>query len=277
MALNISNLNSFVQRNLNRASQQLNKSYSNLTSGERVGSSADDPGAMAMSEGLRYEIQGLRQNQKNVAGGISLIGTAETQVGSLIDNLQSIRELVLQGANDATGATNRPLLQSQIGTLLSQMNTTATTAKYNDQYLLNGQLQNSVFQTGAGRGDAVMLSLPDMRPSALGTPGGASALSAISISDSASAAQALTTVDAALAQLNNGRSALGAASNRLESANDSLASRIDNLTKNDSSIRDADVAFETARMTQSQIIQQASLSILTQANMTPRRALELLQ
>lgn len=461
-----------VQRNLSRTTDKLQTSTERLSSGQRINRSADDPAGMATSEQIRYEIQGLRQNQQNVSGASGMLGTAESSLSSLTNLMQRARELAVQAGNDTLNANDRQAIQTEMNQLIDETNRVASTTKFNDQSLLNGQLQNVSIQVGTQSQETLQVSLDDFRTAVLGSraekisdlpasgatisggalkingytipdstadglsttgpaasalakanainniesqtgvhaevvaaqatgaqpvqalnidgavnvlkingtniypisvqagdsggtlvaainnrtsqtgvtaslnssgalvltakdgrnidlsmqggvagslglgagpvnmvvagkldltstrpftindPAGtlgmatplqqinldpATALQSLSVTNANSAAQALRTLDAALAQISAGQSTLGAVQNRLDSLTNSLANRIEDLSSTDSSIRDTDFAFETARMTQSQILQEAALAMLTQANVTPRKALELLQ
>lgn len=463
-----------VQRNLSQASKRLEDSYEQLSSGQRINRASDDPSGLAASEQIRYEISGLRQSQQNVNGSFSLLGAAESQLNSMVDMLQRARELCVEGANDTLNATDRQSIQYELNELLGEINRVASTAKLNDQYLLNGQLRNVRIQTGTKSGDIIPVTLDDYRTASLGsqackfsdrpvsgaaltagavlingqsvpaskddgvstvlpaasaiakakaindietrtgvhadvqptqvtgtspvqpltlngttnvlringvsinpvtiqpgdagrtliqaintqtgvtgvtarlsatgtleltaqdgrnieivTQGGiadelglrtgngdvnmvamanlkltsthaftlsdaggllgmnaamqqvavdpATALQHISVNDAAAATAAIKSIDAALTQVSDARSTLGSLHTRLETLGDTLAQRLEDLSSADSRIRDTDYALESTRLTQSQILQEAATAMLAQANITPRKALELLR
>ncbi len=264
-----------VQRNLGRASQQLEQSFERLSSGQRVNRSADDPAAMAGSEQIRYNIQSLRQNQQNVSGAVSMVGTAESHITGMVSISQRLRELAVQGANDTLNHENRQTIQNEISELLAELESTATTAQFAGRRLFDGSFAAVSIQVGASSGETIPLTLADLRTAQLGDDG--AGLAGISVMDHDSATAAIKTIDAALSQLGDSRSRLGAVQNRLESLGDTLAHQVQDLLQSDSRLRDTDFAFETARLTQAQILQDAAISMLSQANVAPRRALELLQ
>lgn len=463
-----------TQRHLSRATDRLEQSFERLSSGERLNRSADDPAGMATSEGLRYDIQGLRQNQQNVSSAFSMIGTAESQLENLTNILQRSRELAVQAGNETLSSDNRQAIQNELDELIEELNRVAGSARYGDSVLLTGQINNMRVQTGVGAGDWLAVSLADYRTDVLGawagitstttpTPNplmagevlinnvsipsatsdskstfaatgsaeakanainqvesqtgvkamaipatqtgmatvqamaldgagrsliingvnigavnvlpndstgtlvarinsmnsqtgvtaavdatghlvltgvdgrnveirttgsmadelglaatnsdvtlqlsgkiqlsstysftvsdanlqlalGAASISVdpdvsrsldhVNVGSADGATAALLSIDAALRQVTNGRSQLGSVSNRLEAVSEVLARQVEDLSSADSRIRDTDFAFESARLTQSQILQEAAMSMLAQANVTPRRALELLQ
>lgn len=463
-----------VRRNLEKSSDKLESSYAKLSSGERLTRAADDPAAMAMSEQVRYQIRGLRQNQENVSSSISLLGTAESQISGMVDSLQRLRELAVQGANDTLSASNRASIQTEIDQLVEDLETSATGSQFSGRYLFNGTFSDVSIQVGTGSTDTIPLSFGDFRTSKLGavsmlassdpvstaaitagtlfinqtaipassadgvstvnadasaiakanainsveartgvhadvlaaTTTGSSALGAVNIDgitrnlwingvaispvqvqagddtgalaarinattnqtgvtasvdadgkltlsaedgrnieiktqgsiadelglsttdgdvtqvvcgkvqltsssaftindtgdtlglsqtsmqvdpdlttaisgidviNSASATAAILSIDTALAQLSDCRSGIGAIQNRLEALTSDLAAQVQDLTSTDSRLRDTDFALETTQLTQAQILQEAATSILSQANVAPRRALELLQ
>lgn len=463
-----------VQRNLNQTSQRLEHSFNRLSSGQRINRAADDPAGMATSEQLRYEIQGLRQNQQNVTGAFSLIGTAESALDQIVGMLQRARELVVQGGNDTLAPDQRQAIQTELNQLLEEIDRTASTSRYGQQQLLNGDLQNVRVQVGTSSADAFTLTLGDFRVASLGAwamkesdatvgtapimagdvtingvaveasqndgvslfaqnasaiakanainaiesqtgvhaevlateqqgvaavgsgaidgvvntlqinginigplttqagdangvlvnainaetlrtgveasidasgrlvltapdgrnvevhaqgnsaqilglsavagdhtfqlsgklrltsekvfelndpngrlgmtnpsqtvnPDPSTALATLSVSDNQAANDSLLSIDAALAQISAGRTRLGSVFNRLDDLSSSLTKRIEDLTASDSRIRDTDFALETANLTQQQILRDAAVAMLAQANVTPRRALELLQ
>lgn len=461
-----------VQRNLDRTTTQLEDSYEKLSSGQRINKAADDPARLATSELLRYEVNGLQQATRNVTGAFSMVGTAETQLENMGNLLQRARELLVQGSNDTLQATDRSAIQEELNQIVEEIDRIATTSKFNDQMLLNGELTGKKIQIGTQITDSIILSLGDYRTNVLGAvstktsdfnvsvtapadgeikinghevpapepdgvsisasdasvlaksrainsiesttgvhadfepptrtgilpvgsinldgttndliingvsiapvtvaagdssgalvtainansnttgvtasidgsgalvlsaedgrnmtiattgsagtglglvaagnlisvetgklvlsstntftiedplgnlgmsavvtsvqPDTSTALDQLSVGNAETANSFIRTVDAALLQVNAARSQLGAVYNRLESMQESLSQRINDHQNTDSAIRDTDFAYESARLTQMQILQEAGIAMLTQANSTPRRALELL-
>lgn len=463
-----------VRRNLEKSTEKLETSFERLSSGSRLTRSADDPAAMAMSEQVRYQIRGLRQNQENVSSSISLLGTAESLASGMVDKLQRLRELAVQGANDTLNAQNRASIQQEIDQLVSDLESSAATSQFAGRYLFNGSFSDVTIQVGTGSSDTISLSFENFRTASLGassivasanpvsttaitpntvfinqtaipvtssdgistaaadasaiakatainsveartgvhadvlaatttgisplqavnidglsrclwingvaihpvqvqagdstqalvarinastnetgvkaqvdatgrlnleaadgrnihirtqgsigdelglratdgdvdtivagrvqlsssraftvndtagalglsqpsmqvTPDTSTAVAGINVINSAEATKAIRSIDTALSQLSDCRSRIGAVQNRLETLTTDLATQVQDLTSTDSRLRDTDFALETTQLTQAQILQDAAISILSQANVAPRRALELLQ
>lgn len=463
-----------VRRNLGQTTQNLERSFERISSGQRLNRAADDPAGMATSEQIRYEIRGVRKNQQNVSSALSLIGTAESYLDTMVSGLQRARELAIQGANDSLSAQDRQAIQAELNQIRDEIQLTAQTARFNDQFLLDGRLDNSVIQIGTRADERIHVSLADHRIDTLGsharlvsddpvsraalgegdlriegvpvpaseadgistvdasasalakarainqvehltgvhaearpttvqgvqpvqavnlngatrslqingvnigsvnvtggdangvlvnainarsgstgvhatrTAGGelrleaadgrnvqivttgsiadqlglagidsdlsevytarieisssrpysindangrlglaapqqqvaldpATSLQHLSVADVEAAGEAIQSIDAALARCSDSRSTLGAVHNRLEDLAQTLARRVEDLSASDSRIRDTDFAFETAQLTQAQILQDAAIAMLTQANVAPQRALELLR
>ena len=472
--INYNIFSTLVQRNLTNIGRDLEQSFERLSTGERINRSADDPSGLALSERLRYEIQGLQQNEQNVNGAFSMLGTAESYLDNMVDMLQRMRELAVQAGSETLGPTHRAAIQDEIDQLTSEVERIASSGKYNEYNLFDGTLQNLAVQVGTDSLQTVLVSLDDYRTGALGAraekisdqsvsstaitagtllingeeapdsisdgvsvvnanasalakaqainriesqtgvhadaqattfnatgslqavtldgitnvlyvngvniqpvdvaagdangtlvqaingktaqtgvtasvdgsgklqliaadgrnikivtegsigdelgfqgtdgdvdltltakvtlsaskpfvlndAGGvlgmtvalqqvnadpSTAIGNMTVADADAASRMLRSLDTAIDQINKGRSSLGALNNRLEGVVDSLAQRIENLSASDSRIRDTDFAFETARLTQSQILQDAAIAMLTQANIAPQRALELIR
>ncbi|MCE5229123.1 hypothetical protein LLG95_05955 [bacterium] len=158
-----------VRRNLEKSTDKLETSYERLSSGTRLSRSADDPAAMAMSEQVRFQIRGLRQNQENVSGSISLLGTAESQVSGMVETLQRLRELAIQGASDTLNAQNRVAIQQEIDQLVADLENTAANSQFAGRHLFNGSFTDVGIQVGTGSGDTIRLSFNDFRTASLGS------------------------------------------------------------------------------------------------------------
>ncbi len=469
-----------IQRNLDRITNRLDTSLDRLSSGERIRRSSDDPAGLSSSQQIRFEVRGLQRNQLNISGALSLVATAETGFNNLTSAIQRIRELVVQAANDTLSASDRALIENEVGSLLEEIDRTASDTSYLGRNLLDGTITNQNIQVGTLSGQGFGVTIDDFRTAVLGqvaqatginpvsatpllggllsvngitvpassgdgtsffaanasalakatainsvraqtgvdaiaeaatmagdpsgsigpatidgvtssltingvplptvvvlnndsdgalagainsisdqsgvtatvdsngilnltaedgrnitlnstgtlatalgfvtgtgdfvnetatgsitlrsndpitvadaSPGGmaaigftgaqgsigldaSTALANIQLRTASEATEALGGIDAALDQISKARSGLGALQNRLDAITEDLAQRIEELSASDSRIRDTDFALETARLTQSQILQEASLSLLAQANSTPRTTLQLL-
>ena len=267
---NIGSLN--AQRNLATSQGALNKSMQRLSSGLRINSAKDDAAGLAISDRMTSQIRGLNQAARNANDGISLAQTAEGALQETTNMLQRMRELAVQSSNDTNSTADRQSLDAEFQNLLEEINRIATSTSFNGKVLLSGAYASAaaVFQIGANAGQVISVNI------------GAATVSALQISGTAvstySAAQsAIALIDGAISIIDTVRGDLGAVQNRFESTIANLNNVAENLTAARSRILDADIAQETANMTKNNILQQAGVAILSQANQTPQLALQLLQ
>ncbi|QQG66000.1 flagellin domain-containing protein [Desulfobulbus oligotrophicus] len=269
---NIASLN--AQRHLNANQTNLAKSMQRLSSGLRINSAKDDAAGLAISDRMTAQIRGLNQAVRNANDGISLAQTAEGALQETTNLLQRIRELAVQSANDTNSEEDRASLQAEVVQNLEEIDRIANNTTFNGRKLLDGTAPTMTFHVGADSGDSQKIEV---------TIGSATAsdlnVDAISIADSSDggdADAAITAVDAALATVDEIRGNLGAYQNRFESTIANLSNVSENLAAARSRILDADIAQETSEMTKNNILQQAGVSILAQANQNPQLALSLL-
>jgi flagellin len=163
---NIMSLNS--QRNLNRSQDSMATALQRLSSGLRINSAKDDAAGLAISERFTTQIRGLNQAIRNANDGISFAQTAEGALGTVGDALQRIRELAVQSANDTNSSTDRQALQNEVSQLVSEVNRVANSTEFNGQKILDGSLDDLVFQVGANRNQTISVDGVDSRTSQLG-------------------------------------------------------------------------------------------------------------
>lgn len=265
---NVASLN--AQRNLSKSQGDLANSMARLSSGLRINSAKDDAAGLAISDRMTAQIRGLNQAARNANDGISLAQTAEGALQEGTNILQRIRELAVQSANDTNSSSDRTSLQAEVDQLLAEMDRIATSTQFNGTTLLNGSMTGATFQIGPNSGQTISFSVGNATVSALG-------ISGISVSSVTSSEATISLADTALATIDTIRGGLGAVQNRFESTIANLNNVSENLTAARSRIMDADIAQETSNMTRANILQQAGVSILTQANQTPQLALQLLK
>jgi flagellin len=274
---NISSIN--AQRNLSRSQLDLERSLDRLSSGLRITRAGDDAAGLAISESLRAQVRGLSQAQRNANDGISVIQTAEGALNEISNILIRLRELAVQSASTA-GVSNseRSFLQNEFSSLQSEVTRIAQATQFGGRTLLDGSLSGSgnslVFQVGIFNNATVDRFSLDVGSA---TASGLSLQATDAAVSTATAAQnALATIDTALTSLSTVRGNLGAAQNRLQSTINNLAVSIETLSAANSRIRDVDVAAETAALTRAQVLQQAGIAVLAQANVSSQVALTLL-
>ena len=259
-----------AQRNMSVVTNRLQGNYARLASGLRIATAADDAAGLGISERMRSQIRSYTAAGRNAQDGISLAQTAEGAMQEVSNILTRMRELAIQSANGTLSTTDRDTINTEAGLLVSELDRIASSTEFNGISLLDGSSATSTIQVGVQANETIEISLQDTRTATLG-------VSTIDLSSSTGANTALGAIDSAVDAVNTSRGSLGAAQNRMQSAIRSIATARENLSASESRIRDVDVASETADLTRNSIMQQASVSILQQANVQPQIALSLLQ
>jgi flagellin len=267
---NVSALN--AQRQLFDVSNKLSTSFERLSSGFRINGASDDAAGLQISDRMTSQIQGLNQAVRNANDAISLTQTAEGALSEVTTSLQRIRQLAVQSQNGINSSADRVALQKEVSALKTEMSRIATDTQFGGVDLLSGTY-SAKFLVGANGGQTISVNL-SRAGGGYGTSG--LSLSNLSVSSVAGASAALTSIDSAISTIGGARADLGALQNRFQSTIRNLSSISENVSAARSRIRDTDFASETAELTRNQIIQQASVSVLSQANQRPQTALSLL-
>lgn len=272
---NVPSLN--AQRNLSATQSALSSNLGRLSSGLRINSAGDDAAGLAISEKLRAQIRSLGQAERNANDDVSLLQTAEGAMNEISGMMGRMRELAVQSLNATVGSTERGFLNQEFVALRSEIDRIAGVTAFNGTALIDGTASALRFQIGSGAtaNDYLTVALADMRSSALG--GAATFVSTQAIDTVANAGTALAVVDAAITDVSTARATVGSLENRLQVTVANLSSSRENLSAANSRIRDVDVAEETAAMTRHNILMQAGVSVLAQANQMPSLALQLLR
>ncbi|MEB2331492.1 MAG: flagellin domain-containing protein [Nitrosomonas sp.] len=268
---NIASLN--AQRNLNVSQNSLSTALQRLSSGLRINSAKDDAAGLAISERMTSQIRGMNQAARNANDGISLAQTAEGALVEIGNNLQRIRELAVQSANATNSENDREALQKEVTQLIDEIQRVGEQTSFNGTKLLDGSFASQIFQVGANEGETIdFTDIADVTASGL-------SVDSVDITgtDGTAAASVITTIDDALKIVNSTRADLGAIQNRFSSAIANLQTSAENLSASRSRIQDADFAAETAALTRAQILQQAGVAMLSQANALPNNVLSLLR
>lgn len=264
---NVSSLN--AQRQLFNSQNSLNTSFERLSSGLRINRASDDAAGLQISDRMTSQINGLNQAVRNANDAISLTATAEGALGETTNSLQRIRQLAIQSQNGINTDDDRRALQEEVSALKTEITRIADTTQFNDTNILDGTL-NADFLVGSNSGQTINVTVgTDFDSAGLG-------IGALSVSSAAGAASALGLVDAALSTVGAQRAELGALTNRFQSTIRNLSNITENVSAARSRIQDTDFAAETANLTRQQILQQASTTVLSQANQRPQAALQLL-
>lgn len=274
---NVASLN--AQRNLAATQASLAASVGRLSSGMRINSAGDDAAGLGISQNLQSNIRSLAQAQRNANDGVSLTQVAEGSMNDMQGIVTRMRELAVQSANGTLGSNERGYIQTEFTQLSKEIDRISKVTNFDGQNLLDGSAASGLnFQIGinATANDTISLSIATLTTSTLGSTGGGK-ITAASLSTVTNAKAAIGTFDAAIQQLSKSRANLGAVQNRMTVTVSNLSVAQENLNAANSRIRDVDVANESANLTKSQILSQAGLAVLAQANQLPQAALSLLR
>ena len=267
---NVASIN--AQRNLSAVTEKLSGNFRRLSTGLRISSAADDAAGLAISERLRSQVRSLDQAKRNANDGISLVQTAEGALNEVSSIMTRLRELAVQSSNGSVSNADKETLDEEFQSLVSEVNRIGRSTEFSGIRLLDGTSSTVSFQVGFGTTtgiDTISVSLSAALSTSL-------ALQSLDIGSGGATTTAITNIDAAINTVSGLRGSLGAVQNRLGSTINNLAITVENLSSAESRIRDVDVAYETAQLTRNSILQQASISVLSQANALPQSALRLL-
>ncbi|MDR7119200.1 flagellin [Rheinheimera soli] len=267
---NVSALN--AQRQLLNSGNSLDTSFKRLSSGFRINSAADDSAGLQISNRLTSQINGLNQAISNANDGISVAQVAEGAMDEITTSLQRIRVLAVQSQNGINGSADRIALQKEVSALKTEISRIAQNTQFGNIDLLKGDF-SAKFLVGANAGQTISINL-SRTGGGYGTSG--LGLASLSVSSVGGASAALASIDSAIKTIDSARADLGALQNRFQSTIRNLSNIVENVSAARSQIRDTDFAKETAELTRAQILQQASTTILSQANTRPQTALSLL-
>ncbi len=269
-----------AQRNLNSATNLLNTSIERMSSGLKVNRAADDAAGLSIATTMNTKIRGSEVAQSNIQQGINVLQTAEGYLSGITDNINRIRDLATQAANGINSTDSRQAIIKEVNARVDEINKQAGSAEFNGVKLLDGTSLSSGMRLQVGAdadatNNSITVSSSVFANATASAIGLKTAISS-AFTDAASAASFLTECDSALKDITARRADIGAFQNRLSANYDSLGISIENLTASKSTIMDTDVAKEASKLTKAQILQQASVSLLAQANQTPSIALSLL-
>ena len=267
---NISSIN--AQRHLAKTQRSMASTVAKLSSGLRVNSAADDAAGLGVSERLKNHVRGLSQAERNSHDGISLLQIAEGALNEIHGLLDRMRELTVQSSNGSIEATERAYIQSEKVQLAEEITRISDVTEFAGITMIGSDFGTFAFQVGI-RGSAenrISVALTDSDGTALGVSAG------VGLGTAGSAQLAITTIDAAIDAISSRRSIIGSVMNRLSVTIANLATARENTAAAFSRIRDVDVASETAELTRNQILSQAGVAMLAQANQLPSAALSLL-
>ena len=268
---NIASIN--AQRNTAQVTSRLARNYQRLSTGLRISTAADDAAGLAISERLRSQVRSLSQASRNANDGISLVQVGEGALNEVSNILVRLRELVIQSANGSSSTADKETIQEECSSPGNEINRIAQSTEFNGIRLLDGSSSSVTFQVGINTTvgiDQLNVSLTPALTTSLG-------LASVDVGSNGSTSYAISQIDTAIGSVAQLRGRFGSLQNRLQSTIANLGVAAESLSAAESRIRDVDVAYETAQLTRNNILQQASISILSQANQQPQAALQLLQ
>jgi len=268
---NIASIN--AQRNTAQVTTRLARNYQRLSTGLRISGAADDAAGLAISERLRAQVRSLSQASRNANDGISLVQVGEGALNEVSNILVRLRELTIQAANGSSSSADKDTIKEEFDSLVNEINRIAQSTEFNGIKLLDGSATSVTFQVGintVANVDQLNVTLTPALSTSLG-------LSTLDVGSAGNTSFAIDQLDAAVNAVSQLRGKFGSLQNRLQSTIANLGVSAESLSAAESRIRDVDVAYETAELTRNNILQQASISILAQANQQPQAALSLLR
>lgn len=266
-----------VQKNLNRASDALATSMTRLSSGLKINSAKDDAAGLQIATRMTSQIRGQTMAIKNANDGISIAQTAEGAMQEQTNILQRMRELAVQANNSSNSEEDRKALNKEFASMSDELTRIADSTQLNGKNLLN-TTATMKFQVGSNTGteNQISITLADLTAGTLSVSSGDITISGTDAQIGGNFSAAVNAIDAALQTINTQRAGLGAVQNRLTSTINNLQNINENAEAARGRVQDTDFAAETAQLTKQQTLQQASTSVLAQANQLPSAVLKLL-
>ncbi|MEZ4224525.1 MAG: flagellin [Polyangiaceae bacterium] len=263
-----------TQKNISKTNMALQKSFARLSSGFRITSAADDAAGLAISESMKTQVRSYTVAERNANDAISMTQTAEAALGEMHNIMGRMREMAMQGANGAMSSTDRGYLDTEFKLLQNEVTRIQDSTKFNGVKLLSNTATSIQFQVGLNN------TASDQITVTFGGPGLTTLLAATTTLSGATATASLVAlgrIDTALSAISTSRASFGAALNRLEVVTSNIQTMRLNIASANSRIRDVDVAEETAHLARSQVLSQAGVAVLAQANQLPQMALNLVR
>jgi len=268
---NIASIN--AQRNTAQITSRLARNFQRLSTGLRISTAADDAAGLAISERLRAQVRSLGQAARNANDGISLVQTGEGALNEVSNILVRLRELAIQAANGSSSTQDKNTIKEEFDSLVNEVDRIAQSTDFNGVKLLDGSATAVNFQVGINTALGIDVLTVSLSPALATTLG----LNTIDVGSGGDTSFAIVQLDNAINSVSQLRGQFGSLQNRLQSTIANIGVTRESLTAAESRIRDVDVAVETAELTRNSILQQASISILSQANAQPQAARALLQ
>jgi flagellin len=258
-----------TNRQMGSVQGALSKSTEKLSSGYKINRAGDDAAGLSISEKMRAQIRGLNKASSNAQDGISLIQVAEGALNETHSILQRMNELATQAANDTNTTTDRTALAAEVTQLKTEIDRISTTTQFNTMNLLDGTFTGKNLQVGSLANQKIQISIGKMDAASL-------SVDSLDLTTYTKAGSAITKVQSAIDAVSTQRSTLGAVQNRLEHTINNLNTTSENTQAAESRIRDTDMASEMVEFSKNNILSQAGLSMLSQANQANQGVLSIL-
>jgi flagellin len=269
---NVASLN--AQRTLTSSQREIQKSFTQLSSGSRITKAADDAAGLGISEALKSQIRSLQQSSRNANDGISMVQVAEGGLNEVSNILTRMRELGIQAASDTVGDQERGYINKEVVQIKDEMQRIAKTTRFGRTNLLDGT--GAKFDIQVGINNDKFEDRISFDSSVLNATTGELGVDGLDFSNKEGAQEALVTVDKAQSMVAGYRANLGALQNRFQSTVENLGVQHENLSAANSRIRDTDIAQATSEAARNNVLLQASASVLSQANQIPSLALKMI-
>ncbi|WP_181313166.1 flagellin N-terminal helical domain-containing protein [Nocardioides campestrisoli] len=262
-------------RNLSTTSGQMAKSLEKLSSGFRINRAGDDAAGLAISEGLRSQVGGLKMGARNAQDGVSLVQTAEGALTEVHSMLQRMNDLAVQYNSGTQSDDSKTALSSEFTSLKDEITRIQENTKFNGDVIFGGEAKN--FQVGYDSGDVISVTADALADFTTDIAALDIAQATVPGTDGAAGTGASNSVQAQITAISTQRAELGATQNRFEHTINNVNVAVENLSAAESRIRDTDMAQEMMNFTRSQILSQAGTAMLAQANQAPQGVLSLLR
>ena len=269
-----------AQRGLSGAEKIAQRAGSQLSSGLRINQAADDTAGMSISETLKNQVRGLNMAHRNVQDASSMLQVAEGALTETHSLLARMRELAVQASNDTLQLSDRLNANAEFTALYAEIDRIATTTQFDGIVLLDNSSVASglTLQVGANRGDSLTYTISSSKATNLYANFTAmSAAGTLNVSYQSNASAMISAVDSAVNTVSGTRASIGAMQNRFASATNYLSVAAENTAAANSRVADADIASSMSELVRAQILQQAGISVLAQANQSPALVLQLLR
>jgi flagellin len=264
-------------RFLNNNSSMAAGSVGKLASGSRIVKASDDAAGLAIGTRLKADVTALTQAGINASQGASVVQVADGGLARIGDVLQRMKALAAQSLSGVPTDTERAFIDAEYQELISEVSDIATTTRFNGQSLLDGGTSTADYFVGTDVSDTITVDFQALAAGQVGFTAGALSINSVAVSSAASAAAAMSLIDAAIDVISEARATAGALISRFEFRGQQIATSLENIDAAKSAIMDVDLAAEQSKLVSNQVLVQAAVSAVSQANQIPQSLLRVLQ